>query len=156
MTAELTPSCLAARIWASAEIDGEATRAEREALDRHVAECTACRDWTATAGALALAVRAAEPVAAPATIAVAPADEHAMPAAARRRPRRPRSTGGIARVAAVAAVAAAGFALAGASTAPERSQPTTLHTVTVAQAAAAPCRLSLDLHGHLIVPRTCL
>ena len=70
----LTPvpptACTRAREAVSARLDGELNELEGHRLDLHLQECGACRAFAAGASAVALELRTAEPVAAPAGLFV--------------------------------------------------------------------------------------
>lgn len=68
MTPDLYPHCRTARVWISADLDGEATQHEQVALRAHLEECPECRAFAALVGAVTLHVRTSEP----ATVSRAP------------------------------------------------------------------------------------
>ena len=61
MTPDLYPHCRTARVWISADLDGETTQHEQVALRAHLEECPECRAFAALAGTVTLRIRTAEP-----------------------------------------------------------------------------------------------
>lgn len=82
----LTPvpssACTRAREAVSARLDGELNELEAHRLDQHLAGCAACRAFAAGASAVALELRTADPVPAPAELFVPHRRRIAAPLAA--------------------------------------------------------------------------
>src|SRR2546423_8451653 len=86
------PACTRAREAVSARLDGELDELDGHRLDLHLEECPACRAFAAAASAVALELRTADPVPAPAELFV---------------PRRRRAAASLAAVAATLLIAVA-------------------------------------------------
>jgi predicted anti-sigma-YlaC factor YlaD len=82
----LTPvppsACIRAREAVSARLDGELNELDAHRLDQHLAGCPSCRAFAAGASAVALELRTAEPVPAPAELFVPRRRRVAAPLAA--------------------------------------------------------------------------